>query len=142
MGGPKGPEAEVQKNIAIECFKLFTGAEVTQAAGWHKAAIGDLLALLPEGIEPTPAGLRGMAAMMAPEGPPDEFKEFAKGYLDCIKKIEGIESITLENIALPKEFSQNGKDATAHLRTSFENVKPFALIFYMLEPILEKWGLS
>jgi hypothetical protein len=138
--GPK--EEKTETGMAIECFKMFTGAEITQAAGWHKAAITELLGLLPDGIEPTPAGLRALAAGMAPEGPPDEFKEYTKAYLEVIKKIEGIESMTIENIALPKEFSQNGKDATAALRTSYENVKPFGLIFYMAEPLLEKWGLS
>jgi calmodulin len=140
--GPKSKDAQDGISAAIECLKMFTGAEVTQAAGWHKAAITELLGLLPDGIEPTPAGLRALAAGMAPEGPPDEFKDYVKSYLSMIKKIEGVESMTLENIALPKEFSQNGKDATASLRTSFENVKPFGLIFYMAEPLLEAWGLS
>lgn len=136
------PSATNEINMAIECFKMFTGAEVTQAAGWHKAAISELLTLLPDGMEPTPAGLRGVAAAMAPEGIPEEFKDYAQAYLKMLKKIEGIESMTVENIALPKEFSQNGLDATAHLRTSFENVKPFGLMWYMAEPLLEKWGLS
>merc|ERR1719359_2596322 len=52
--------------MAIEFMKLFTGAEVKSAAGWHKGNLKGVLAMLP--IPPdaySTSGLRGMLSAFA-----------------------------------------------------------------------------
>lgn len=131
--------------MMIEVAKLFTGAEMATALGWHKGNIKDLLVMLPgEGSCASPAGLREMMSMLGP-GPddvPGEAVPVGTVGVTVSKKLEGIDSLIIENMFLPKEFSQNGKDATANFSVKCENFKPFPLLCYLSEPSVEKLGLA
>jgi len=130
-------------SLYLECFKLFTGAEISSALGWHKGNLKDVMDMLPDEAK-SPSGLRGMLFALAPGANdlPDEAKMLGQVVIDVAKKLDSIQSLAVENLPLPKEFSQNGQDATVGVRINCENVQPFALAHYLLEPVIEKCGLS
>jgi len=132
--------------MLIDMLRLFTGAEVNTAMGWHKSNLTDVMGMLSSmGMEPflSSKGLRETLPNFAPPGEalPDEGKLVGAAAVEILKKLDGIQSLTLENVALPKEFSQNGLDATVAVRVTCDNVKPFALANWILEPSIEKVGL-
>lgn len=135
--------SEKEAASVIDTMKLLTGAEINQSLGWHKAAIKDAVGqMLPEGIELSPAGMKNLVQAMAPGDCPDEMKGMIKNLVAVIQSAEGVESFSLENIELPKRFSQSGTDAVAAVRSSFENFKPFPLVQYIFGPVFESWGVA
>jgi hypothetical protein len=136
-----------QGKLGIEVFKMFTGGDVTACAGWHKAAVGGLMSMVEEMGLPAnvfcPSGARDFLPNFGPgsDDLPDEAKMVGKLMIQVYSQLESVQSVSIENVFLPKEFSQNGLDATVAVKATYENVKPFALVSYILTPSWTKAGL-
>jgi hypothetical protein len=139
-----------ETGLAIEFAKLFTGGEMNTALGWHRANVKGLVDMLPDpaGDMMSPSSVQAMVgmqfSMMGPTADdlPPEAKDMAKSALSVLKKLDGIESLAVDNFFLPKKFSQNGLDATVNLRATGENMRPFGLALYYLNPCIEQIGIS
>jgi len=140
-------EENMNAKLGMEVFKMFTGGDITACSGWHKAAVGGLLSMAEEmGLPPgvfCPSGARDFLPNFGPDSGdlPDEIKMIGKLVVQVASQLESVQSLSIENVFLPKEFSQNGLDATIAVKATFENVKPFALANYILAPSLVKAGL-
>merc|ERR1712139_338615 len=137
-----------QSNKYCQCLiawlQLFAGAEITTMYGFHQKNLEAAMKVVPEPMQPmlTIEGLKEfllaqapMMVMMIPPLKDPEMLPFMSGGCQCLDKLESIDSITVENVNLPARFA--GSDAALGIKLSLNNVKPFGVIKYFLDPVLE-----
>jgi Ca2+-binding EF-hand superfamily protein len=143
MGG-----AETGKVIS-ELADMFSGVEIVQNIGFHPAHLASLMKCesgMLEMIMPamTPSGAREMIASMLPIEmmPAEEIKPFVDAGVYVLDRLEGVDSVGITNIDLPVEFAANGLPATVGATLTGNNIKPFSLFKYILEPSIEKFNAA
>jgi hypothetical protein len=134
--------------LFAELCRLIAGADISQAISFHPEHISKLIKSNDMfAAASTPSGMKSMLASNVPPPMMDDedlagMAPGAHAAMYIVERLDSIESAAIKNIDLPVEFAANGLPANVGVNITCGNVKPFALLKYMVEPCLEKFPAS
>jgi len=136
--------------ILAEFGRLFAGAEIQVMYGFHQKNLESAMNFVPDEIQPllTPEGLKSMIETKVNEtlsytGSEElqQMSMFIDAGNSCIDKLSSIDEISFDNIDLPADFA-GGVPGTLGGKITCTNVKPFGVIKYFGEPLLQNKNIK